>query len=137
LSHWCPRIWPSISTTISTAKNTLFRPGVLSRVLYLGPCDDLREGGDPGGRSRFGHLEVSTMHRDGDKPGKIPANIPTLATTPNRPCGRCRGGVDHGDHGYHCLQPVGGLHFAPEEKLVALSHEEKNGSCCFFLAVQY
>jgi hypothetical protein len=24
------------------------------------------------------------MHRDGDKPGKIPAIIPTLATTPNR-----------------------------------------------------
>jgi hypothetical protein len=24
------------------------------------------------------------MHRDGDKPGKIPANILTLATTPNR-----------------------------------------------------
>jgi hypothetical protein len=59
------------------------------------------------------------MHRDGDKPGKIPANIPTLATTPNRRqivhVVDVGGGVDHGDHGDHCLQPVGGLHLAPEE----------------------
>jgi hypothetical protein len=46
------------------------------------------------------------------------------------------GAVDHGDHGDHCLQPAGGLHLAPEEKLVALSHEEKSGRCCLFLAVQ-
>jgi hypothetical protein len=79
------------------------------------------------------------MHRDGDKPGKIPANIPTLATTPNRRrivhVVDVGGGVDHGDHGDHCLQPVGGLLLAPEEVDLALSHGEKNGSCCFFLAV--
>jgi hypothetical protein len=37
-------------------------------------------------QSRFGHSEVATMHRDGDKPEKIP----TTTTTRNRPCGRCR-----------------------------------------------
>jgi hypothetical protein len=45
------------------------------------------------------------------------------------------GAIDHGDHGDHCLQPVGGLHLAPEEKPVALFHEEESRSCCLFLAV--
>jgi hypothetical protein len=35
------KIWASISTTLPSAKK-LFRPGVLSRVWCLGPCDDLR-----------------------------------------------------------------------------------------------
>jgi hypothetical protein len=35
------------------------------------------------------------------------------------------GAIDHGDHGDHCLQPAGGLHLAPVEKLGALFHEEK------------
>jgi hypothetical protein len=46
------------------------------------------------------------------------------------------GAIDHGDHGDHCLQPVGSLHLAPEEKPVALFHEEESGSCCLFLAVR-
>jgi hypothetical protein len=45
------------------------------------------------------------------------------------------GAIDHGDHGDHCLQPVGGLRLAPEEKPVALFHEEESRSCCLFLAV--
>jgi hypothetical protein len=37
------KVWPSISTTISaTKKERLFRPGVLSRICCLGPCDDLQ-----------------------------------------------------------------------------------------------
>jgi hypothetical protein len=42
------------------------------------------------------------------------------------------GAIDHGDH---CLQPAGGLHLAPEEKLGTLFHEKKSGRCCHFLAV--
>jgi hypothetical protein len=88
-------------------------PGVLSRVCHLGPCDDNDndnadnddndnkddEAGEDDNdhttcegfiavrRSGFGHSEVATTHRDGDKPGKIPT---TTTTTTNRPCGQCR-----------------------------------------------
>jgi hypothetical protein len=87
-----------------------------------------------GGRSRFGHLEVATTHRNGDKPGKK-----------FRPRRRCRivhvvdvgGAIDHGDHGDHYLQPAGGLQLAPEEKPDALFHEDKSGRCCLFLAVSW
>jgi hypothetical protein len=44
------------------------------------------------------------------------------------------GAINHGDHCDHCLQTVGGLHLAPEEKLGALFHEEKAGVVVFFLA---
>jgi hypothetical protein len=44
------------------------------------------------------------------------------------------GAINHGDHGDHCLQPVGGLHLAEEGKLGALFHEAKTGVVVFFLA---
>jgi hypothetical protein len=69
-ARWCPKMgkWASISTTFPSAKKKLFRPGVLSRVRCLGLCDNLRC--RCRGRSRFGHSEVATPHRNGDKPGK-------------------------------------------------------------------
>jgi hypothetical protein len=46
-------------------------------------------------RSRFGHLEVATTHRDGDKPGKIfPAwkHLHGVRKTATPPSLRARGG---------------------------------------------
>jgi hypothetical protein len=99
-------------------------------------------------QSRFGHLEVATTHRGGDKPGRIRRRHENSDSTRTRTGLDSNleddnkdahvvdvGAIDHGDHGDHCIQPVGGLHLAPEEKLVALSHEEKSGRCCLFLAV--
>jgi hypothetical protein len=91
-------------------------------------------------RSRFGHSEVATTHRGGDKPGRIQRldglDDPDSTTRTRRRRRNVHvGAIDHGDHGDHCLQPVGGLHPAPEEKPVSLFHEEESGRCCLFLAV--
>jgi hypothetical protein len=130
-ARWCSKIWASILTTFPSAKKETFSTWCPVQGVVLRSLRQLAmsmQGAVPiwplGGRSRFCHSEVATMHRNGDKPGKIP----TSTMTPNRPCGRCRGGaINHGDHGDHCLKPSGGLHLAPEEKPDALFHEEKAG----------
>jgi hypothetical protein len=92
-------------------------------------------------RSRFRHSEVATTHRGRDKPGRIRRHSDSTRLGRRR---RRRnvvyvhvvvGAIDHGDRGDHCLQPIGGLHLAPEEKPVALFHKEESGRCCLFLAV--
>jgi hypothetical protein len=95
----CPKIWALISTTFPSAKKETFSTWCPVQGLVLRSLRRLAmsmQGAVPiwplGGRSRFGHLQVATTHRNGDKPGKILTKIPTSTTTPNSPCGRCRGG---------------------------------------------
>jgi hypothetical protein len=94
-ARWCPRIRPSISTTISTTKKTTISTWCPIQGLLLKSLQRLAttcEGFTAVRRSRFGHSEVATTHRDGDKPVKLTTTTTTTTTTTNRPCGRCRRG---------------------------------------------
>jgi hypothetical protein len=100
-------------------------------------------------RSQFGHTEVATTHRGRDKPGRIRRLGLDSDSTRTR-LGLDNdddddddnvhvvdvGAIDHGDHGDHCLQPVGGLYLAPEEKLVALFNGEKKWALLSLLSSQ-